>query len=205
MSEIQSACHVVHSDIEVKFWVERVPSADRVRPACCWRCGVAARPVGGRLQLVGHGLRERQIRGRLDADGAPGLVVVQVRRFRCLGCGAVITVVPAGVAARRHFGAGTLGLALALRGRGDRVREIRDCLGGVGPPEDGGWITLRRWGDAVRRGALFPRLGAIPIASRRSRVARAATILATYAAPALVRVSFEAQAFAGAVRLAQVA
>jgi hypothetical protein len=133
-------------------------------------------------------------------------VVVRVRRFRCLACGAVITVVPAGVAARRHFGAGTLGLALALHGRGDdSVREIRDRLGGVGPPEGGGWITLRRWGDAVRRGALFPRLGAIPIASPRGRAARAATILATYAAPALARESFEAQVFAGAVRLAQAA
>ena len=203
VSRDQSECHVVHSDIEVKFWAQAVPSAERVRPPRCPRCKVAARPFGGRLEVVGHGLRERQVRGLLQPGRPARLVVVHVRRFRCLACSAVITVVPAGIAVRRHFGAGTIALALArFGGSGDSVRHIREQLGGVGPPEDGAWVTLRRWGDAVRRGTLFPRLRAVPIARARSRAARAATILSTYAEPALSGTPFEEQVFAGAVRLA---
>lgn len=138
-------------------------------------------------------------------DQPARLVVVRVRRFRCLPCGAVITVVPAGVAARRHFGAGSIGLALTQLGRGEAVRRIRDGLCGIGPAGGAGWITLRRWGNALRRGALLPRLQPIPISGSRARAARAAAILSTYAEPALARASLEEQAFAGAVHLAHAA
>jgi hypothetical protein len=120
-------------------------------------------------------------------------------------CGAVITVVPAGVVARRHFGAGAIGLALARLGRGESVRGIRDGVGGIGPPEGRAWVTLRRWSDAVRRGTLLQRLRPIPIPSPRARASRAAAILSTYAEPALARARFEEQVFAGAVRLARAA
>lgn len=200
-----SECRVVHSEIEVKFWAEGVPPAERVRPACCPRCGAAARPLGGRLGLVGHGLRDRQVRGLLEPHGIAGIIIVRVRRFRCLGCGAVITVVPRGVAARRHFGAGSLGLGLFLLGRGESYRKIRDRLGGLGPPEDRGWRTLRRWGSAAGRGALLGRLAAMPIAGPRKRAARVAGIIATYAALSLTRASLEAQVFSGAIELARAA
>lgn len=166
---------------------------------------MAARPLGGRIELIGHGLRDRQVRGTLEPNGVAGIRVLKVRRYRCLGCGAVITVVPRGVAARRHFGAGTIGLGLLLRGRAEGQRKIRGRLGGFGPPEDYGWRTLRRWSDAVGRGALFERLVAIPIPDPVIRAARAATILSTYADPSLARASVEEQVFSGAVRLAQAA
>jgi hypothetical protein len=204
LQEIPSHCHVVHSDIEVKFWMEAVPSTERVRPSRCPRCTAAARPVGGRLGVVGHGLRERQVRGPLRPGEPPRLLVVLVRRFRCLACGAVITVVPAGVATRRHFGAGAIGIALARFGRGERACGVRDGVGGVGPPE-GGWVTLRRWAAAVRQGALLSRLRAISGSSARDCAMRAATVLFTYAAPSLSRAPFEEQVFAGAVQLARAA
>lgn len=205
MLRIQSACHVVHSDIEVKFWLERLPSVDRVRPSRCLRCGVAASAVGSRREVVGHGLRDRQVRGCPAAERPPALLVVRARRYRCLCCGAVITVVPAGVAPRRHFGAGTIGVALALFGRGEAARAVRDRVGGIGPPEERGWITLRRWVRAGGSGVLFPRLDPARGSSSRARAARAAQILSSHAAPRLARASFEEQVFAGAVALAHAA
>lgn len=178
---------------------------ERARPSCCPRCGVGARPLGGRKELVGHGLRERQVRGVAEPGRVARIVVVRARRYLCLGCGAVTTVVPRGVVARRHFGAGTIGLGLLLLGRGESQREIRSGLGGLGPPEDHGWRTLRRWGDAAGRGVLLPGLVAVPLAGSRKRAARAAAIIATYAEPALARASLEVQVFSGAVGLAHAA
>ncbi len=155
--------------------------------------------------MVGHGLRDRQVRGCIDADGAATMVIIRVRRYRCLVCAAVITVVPAGVAIRRHFGAGTLGLALALFGRGSSARQVRSHLGGLGAPEAHGWVTLRRWTAALARGALLPRLGPVPLPQSRPRAARAAAIIATYAPPGMSRASFVLQAFEGAVHLARAA
>lgn len=197
-----SECRVVHSEIEVKFWEEEAPAVERVRPRCCPRCGIAARPLGGRIELVGHGVRDRQVRGVSEAGAPAGIRVVRVRRFRCVGCGAVSTVVPRGVLARRHFGAGTIGLGILLLGRRESQRMIRIRLGGVGPPEDRGWRTLARWSDAVKRGTLFGRLPAIPLAARRGRAFRAAAILSTYAAPSLAHAPAEAQVFSGAERVA---
>lgn len=98
-----------------------------------------------------------------------------------------------------------MGLGLLLLGCGESVRRIRDCLGGLGPPEEHGWRTLRRWGQAVRDGTLFSRLPALALAEPRRRAARAAAILSTHAPPSLARASAEAQVFSGAVVLAQAA
>lgn len=155
--------------------------------------------------MVGHGLRDRQLRGCLDADSAPVCITIRARRYRCRACGALITVVPLGVAARRHFGAGTLGLAVALLGEGRRARQLRSRLGGLGSPETHGWVTLRRWTAALAQGALLPRLGPLPLVAPRARAFRAATIIATYAPPGLSSASFARQAFEGAVQLARAA
>jgi hypothetical protein len=203
LGETLSGCHVVHSDIVVKFWMREVPSVERVRPSCCARCGVGSRPVGGCLQVVGHGLRDRQIRGCIDADHGAACITIRVRRYRCRACGAVMTVVPLGVAARRHFGAGTLGLAVALFGHGCQARQIRERLGGLGAPEVHGWVSLRRWTAALVRGALLARLGPLPLMGPRARSARAATIMATYAPLNLSSTGFGRQVFEGAVQLAR--
>jgi hypothetical protein len=205
LAETLSSFHVVHSDIVVKFWVREMPSVERARPKCCPRCHIGSRPIGERLQVVGHGLRDRQVRGCIDPDGAAAMVIIRVRRYRCLACAAVITVVPAGVAIRRHFGAGSLGLALALFGGGSSARQVRSHLGGLGAPETHGWVTLRRWTAALARGALLPRLGPVSLPRSRPRAARAAAIIATYAPPSTSSASFALQAFEGAVHLARAA
>jgi hypothetical protein len=51
-----------------RVWVREIPSVERVRPAYCARCRIGSRPVGGCLQVVGHGLRDRQLRGCIGAD-----------------------------------------------------------------------------------------------------------------------------------------
>ncbi len=49
--------------IEVKIWQGELPSVEAVRPARCPGCGNAGAPAGGRVGLVGHGLRPRDVRG----------------------------------------------------------------------------------------------------------------------------------------------
>jgi hypothetical protein len=182
------------------------PSVSQCRPRRCPRCRAASRPIGGALAIVGHGARDRQLRGRVDAGiKAEELIVLRVRRFRCLPCGAVITVVPRGVARRRHFGAGSIGLAVALRAARETACEVRDHVGGTGPPEAGAWRTLRRWVVALGVGALLVRLPAIPIDDPWARLERAMGILVSHALPSLGQEALTAQAFAGGVELARAA
>jgi len=194
-----SGAHVVHSDIHVKFWAESVPSVERVRPGRCPRCRAAARPLGERLGLVGHGVRERQVRGPRRAGAPPELLVIAVRRYQCRHCLAVCTVVPRGVVRRRHFGAGAIGWALFLRGHEDRPsRQIRDLVGGMGHPEAGSWVTLERWLRAVESGRLFQSRASPALASPRQRAERAAMVLVSFAPPVLASAPLGEQAFAGA-------
>jgi len=58
----------------------------------------------------------RQQRGPLESHGDPVEIDIQVRRYRCQACGAVILVVPRGVIARRVYSGRAIGLALALFG-----------------------------------------------------------------------------------------
>lgn len=184
--------------MSVKKWVEEVPRAEHVRPGRCSKCGAASRPPGEQLVLVSHGLRERQVRGPAEPAGRPETRVVRVRRFRCLRCGGLTTVLPRGLTARRHYSASSIGLALCLHGlRGLSIGETRRrvCTWPVGF-ETARWTTLRTWVVAIDQGRLFPRVRAAPpAASLRSRAARAA---ATLSAVALSGVGIEAQVFEGA-------
>jgi hypothetical protein len=107
------------------------------------------------MMLVGHGTRERQVRGPL-APGAMALdTVIRARRYRCRGCGAIVTVVPRGVMAGRHFGAGAIGLALHRWSKEKRsLAEVRETLGGR-DEERRGWPAARRWVDAIQAGRMF--------------------------------------------------
>jgi hypothetical protein len=90
------------------------------------------------MGLVGHGLRERQVRGPPDAQGEAVVQVIRVRRYRCRRCGITLTVVPRGVVARRHFGAGAIGLGLLLWSvQGRPLRVVRETVGGIGAPDFG--------------------------------------------------------------------
>lgn len=119
-------------------------------------------------------------------------MILVVRRYRCTGCGAVSTVVPRGVAARRHYGHAAIAMALALWaivGQPAKAVRQRVCAWQIGGELARDWTTLRRWARAA--GA---KLG---IGSPIAAAARAAQIAIGRAPPTLREAPAEALAFAG--------
>jgi hypothetical protein len=195
---------IVVSRLDVKTWLAQVPGVDTVRPAACPCCGRASAPPGGRLGIIGHGLRERQQRGPLVAGGAPRLVTVQARRYAC-GCGAILTVVPSETLPRRLYTVSAIAWALALFGVEQApaalVRRRTSPLGIIGATAVAGWATLRRWVRAVRDRHLLPKVRPSPTDFTDRQVAeRAAMTAAALAPPALATLEISARSFAGAPR-----
>lgn len=89
-------------------------------------CDRPSRLPGAKLGVIGHGIRNRQLRGPPEPRQAPVERTIFVRRFLCLACGAVMTVVPQQVAPGRWYAAPAIVWALALFGvLGLRLWEIR--------------------------------------------------------------------------------
>lgn len=198
MKRRKSGSGIVYSAIDVKKWAEEVPTVEQVRPSCCSCCGAASRPAGGAVVVVGHGVRERQVRGPASADGEPEIQTVFVRRYRCRRCGGLTTVLPRGLCARRHYSASAIGLALCLfgvlrRSVGEARRRVCCWRAGF---ELERWSTLPGWVAAIEQGRLFQVVRPCPPGSSlRARAERAA---ATLCGLALGPGSAEAQAFEGA-------
>jgi hypothetical protein len=157
--------------------------------------------------LHGHGTRERQLRGPLQADGQPELVSIRVRRYLCCACDTVVTVAPREVVRRRLFSASAIGLALALWAVAklpeEVVRQRVSPWGIVGYAAATGWKTLWRWAQAVREGRLFNRVRPAPEDwSLRQVAERAATTLSALAPPLPGR-PLEVAAFLGATQAAR--
>lgn len=149
-----------------------MPTCAEARPGSCPCCGAAARPVGGRLVIVGHGVSERQVRGPVEAAGTPESILVRVRRYRCRACKAVLEVGPRGLVRGRWYGAGAIAVALAAYACGEASISVRrrvspDATVGASACER--WVALVRWVDAAAEGRLFTvsGLGGLP----RRRVA----------------------------------
>jgi hypothetical protein len=183
------------------------PSVDEARPGRCPVCGVASRPVGGPLGLWGHGGRERQQRGPSGPDAAPTVEVVRVRRYRCVPCGALITVAPRDVEPRRHYSRPAIALALAVWSLAAQpAAAVRRRIspwrvtGATAAAE--GWVALRRWARAGRAGRLFRAIGRPLAGSLRQVAAQLAGIALGHAAPGLRGLAREAQVFHGAVAMA---
>ena len=107
-----------------------------------------------------------------------------LRRYRCQSCKAVIAVGPAGIAPGRLYSAMAIALALFLYGvRLSSHPEIRRQVSPWRPsarePTRTCWVTLLRWIDAQRQGALFARMHRIADAAqhRRSVAEQAALLL----------------------------
>jgi hypothetical protein len=135
-----------------------MPTCAEARPATCPCCDAAARPVGGRLVIVGHGVVERQVRGPLTAAGPAESTLIRVRRYRCRACKAVLEVGPLGLVRGRWYGAGAIALALEGYARGQTSVSIRRRVSPsatVGVSARERWVTLVRWLDATRDGGLF--------------------------------------------------
>jgi hypothetical protein len=177
----------------------RTPTCAEARPASCPCCGSAARPVGGRLVVVGHGLVERQVRGPVEAAGTPESLVVQVRRYRCRACKAVLEVGPRGLLHGRWYGAGAIAVALAAYARGETSVSIRRLVSPdatLGTSAHERWATLLRWIDTAREGRLFG-VSALSDLPRRRVAEHVVLALAGRAGRALGEDLAEA-AFAGA-------
>jgi hypothetical protein len=205
VKETRSNSTIVRSTIDVKSWLERLPSVDEVRPGQCPTCAAASRPVGRALQIWGHGLRDRQQRGPLSALGEPVEITIRVRRYVCRLCRTVIVVVPLGVIAGRLFCAAAIGLAVVLFGVAKlpmgAVRRRVSPWQHVGTSAAGSWLSLRRWVHAIRGRRLFASVRASPSGlTAREIAARAAQTLAALAPPSLAAVEIEHRVFAGAVR-----
>jgi hypothetical protein len=191
---------VIRAAVGIKAWIAKLPGVDEVRPARCAGCGTASRPVGEKLAVHGHGLLERQLRGVLEVGGAPGVFVLSVRRYACLACKAVMTVVPAGMLARRLYSASSIALALhlwLLVGLSDRAVRNQICAWRVRGRSGRGWAQLYRWAGQPERVFGFPRPivaleGAYAVVKRMLTTLRSLAPMAHHAAP------IELQVFEGA-------
>jgi hypothetical protein len=198
---VQSTLTITHPSLCVNAWLAHMPSVDEARPGCCPRCQSPSRPIGGAIGLHGHGLRTRQLRGPLTPTGPPTTIALDVRRYRCCACGAILTVIPRGMLPRRHFAGSAIAQALARYALANQSRrEVRRHTSPwqiVGATAQAGWAALGRWITAIRRGTLFPFVRAMPATFTARQVAeRAATTLAALA-PSTPGSLLE-QAFAGA-------
>jgi hypothetical protein len=103
--------------------------------------------------MVGHGLVTRQVR-LLTVGGVVEDVEIQLRRYRCRDCGAVVRVAPRGVLTRRAYAMPAIVLALAwwaLSGWSTLAVRVRLRPGErMGPTAAGQrWVTLLRWARAA--------------------------------------------------------
>lgn len=193
---------MIRSAVTIKSWIAQTPSVEEVRPAQCAGCGAASRPLGAPLVLHGQGLLRRQVRGVLEVDGAPGVVVLAVRRYECQRCGTVMTVVPAGVLARRQYSASSIALALYLWlvvGLSDRQARRRVCAWQVRGRSDRGWAQLYRWTRRVASLFVLPRMMATA-GSAKDIALRVLIALRSLAPVALHTSPIALQVFEGAAR-----
>ena len=138
--------------------------------------------------LHGHGLRERQVRGPAGPGQQPIERSVLLRRYLCLGCGAVIVVGPRELVPGWLFSGPAIAWALWLFGvakqSAAKVRSQVSPWAQVGATAAAGWATLVRWARAVRDRQLFALVRRCPVEWRPRQVAaRAATTVAALAAP----------------------
>lgn len=199
---MRSNHNFVVSNLSLNTWLEQPPSVEAARPSHCPACVEASRPVGGRLVLHGHGVRERQLRGPPAPGAAPVVLLVRLRRYLCAACGAVITVAPRLIARGRLFSAAAIGTALALWGStklcAREVRQRINPLQNIGANAAQGWAALRRWTRAVAEGALLAPIRRCPEEWPWRKVAeRAAQVLASLGPLSTAEESFLTRVFAG--------
>ena len=168
--------------------MERLPGVGEARPSRCPPCGVPGVGLDGRVNLHGHGLRERTISGPPQLGAAPELNGLILRRFECQRCRAVLVVGPRGIVPGYLYSAMALGLALllwgALRQRDEDVQRAISInrLRGQSRPER--WQTARRWAKAAAAGEVWSSVQVTLQGTRRELAERVSRILCARAGPA---------------------
>ena len=191
----------MRTGVAIKSWIAQTPSVEEVRPVRCAGCGAASRPVGGPLNVHGQGLMQRQVRGVVEVDGEPSVYSVEVRRYECQRCGAVMTVVPAGMLARRQYSASSIALALHLWltvGLSDRLVHDQVCAWRRRGRSGRGWAQLYRW--ACQAASLFALPRPTPSGSPRATARHVLTMLRALAPVALSSAPIALPVFEGAAR-----
>jgi len=194
---------LVQSAIDIKSWQACIPSVREVRPRCCPCCNAPSEEIGARVRLHGHGVRERQLRGPLASTEPPTESTVLARRYRCTDCGAVVIVVPRGVAYRRLFTAPAIVLALCLWAVEQQpARKARDAVSPhrhIGAVAGWGWTSLVRWARDAARGRIVRKTRPVARDGDPRAVARRVVLaVAAFAPPGLRDATLREQVFAGA-------
>lgn len=122
-----------------------LPSVDELRPDSCPDCGALARGSDGRLQLVGHGSYQRQVRGR---PGPRECLLVWIRRYRCLRCRVTMSVLPDELLPGRIYAAGAILLALYRTLIETETAGVARAQFGA-PGESNDWRALSLWQRAL--------------------------------------------------------
>ena len=203
--KMKKRSHVlVYASHGIAQWRKQAPSVDAARPASCPECGRASRPVGKRLNVIGHGLRERLQLGPSAPNGKPEQWSFELRRYRCKRCKAVIEIVPSSVEPRRLYSRPAMAWAMALFGSARlsatavavRLQPWRR----IGATARRTWAQLRRWTRAIRNKGLFPCVRRTPASWSHRRVAQlAAMTVASYAPAELRTAPLGDQVWAGAL------
>lgn len=192
---------MIRTAVAIKSWIAQTPSVEEVRPVRCAGCGAASRPVGGSLNVHGQGLLQRQVRRVLEVDGEPGVYTLDVRRYECQRCRAVMTVIPSGMLARRQYSACSIALALHLWltvGLPDRFVRDRVCAWRRRGRSARGWAQLYRW--ARQAASLFALPRAVPSGGIRETARHVLVVLRALASVALSAAPIAQQVFEGAAR-----
>jgi hypothetical protein len=132
------------------------------------------------MVIVGHGVIVRQVRVVSEPRSVAEEVDVQLRRYRCRSCRAVLLVGPRGLVPGRRYSGPAIAVALARYGRGDTSASTRAAVSPdrvVGGSAIDRWAALGRWVDAVRHGGLFAIRG-VEGATARERAKAVTLVLA---------------------------
>lgn len=174
-----------------------------------WRCrglrdapGAARRgvPWGGVWASSVTGCALGKFRGPLTADDAAAVHTLRVRRYRCVGCAAIVTVLPRGATRARHFSATAIALACAMYAlSGASLRATRARVSPWRSAEPG-WPAMGRWLHAIAGGSIFATVRAWPRRWPRRRQAERVAQAVLAVAPG--HGSWAVRIFAGAERLA---
>ena len=152
----------------VKRWGWLKNRTGEVTPAPkCYRprCLIDRAGFSVRARSIGTGLgRTRRI------EGSHGFAAL-VRRYRCQQCRLVMTVTTEALLPRKHYGAGTIGLALWLwsvtRWPAAKVRRELSPRATVGAAAATGWASVKRWASEACSGELWRTIGTTLVAGLR--------------------------------------
>ena len=101
---------------------------------------------------------------------------VMVRRYQCQQCRLVMTVTTEALLPRKHYGAGTIGLALWLwsvtRWPAAKVRRALSPRATVGAAAATGWASVKRWASEACLGGLWRAIGTTLVAGLRRQTER---------------------------------